>query len=110
MDQARARELLQRERDRIERSISETDRTRAQENEGLDQHPSDDAERLQSDEVDSTIEEQMRAELDAIARAEERLAAGKYGLSVESGEPIPDGRLEAMPWAERTAAEEERIG
>jgi RNA polymerase-binding transcription factor DksA len=29
---------------------------------------------------------------------------------VESGEPIPDARLEALPTAERTVAEEERLG
>ena len=37
-----------------------------------------------------------------------RLQAGTYGLSVESGEPIPDGRLEALPLAERTVDEERR--
>jgi RNA polymerase-binding transcription factor DksA len=31
------------------------------------------------------------------------------GLSVESGRPIPDERLEAIPWAERTAEEQERF-
>lgn len=41
-------------------------------------------------------------------RAEARLAEGTYGLSVESGEPIPDGRLEARPTAERTVEEQER--
>ncbi|MCW3068160.1 MAG: transcriptional regulator, TraR/DksA family, partial [Solirubrobacterales bacterium] len=34
--------------------------------------------------------------------------AGTYGLSVESGEPIPDARLEAIPWAERTTEEQAR--
>ena len=52
----------------------------------------------------------MHAELEAIERAEERLAAGTYGLSVESGEPIPDGRLEAIPWAERSEHEQQRFG
>ena len=33
---------------------------------------------------------------------------GTYGLSVESGEPIPDDRLEAVPWAERTVEEQAR--
>jgi RNA polymerase-binding transcription factor DksA len=27
---------------------------------------------------------------------------------VESGEPIPDARLEAIPWAERTTEEQAR--
>ncbi len=41
-----------------------------------------------------------------IARAEARVEDGSYGRSVESGEPIPDARLEAMPWAERTVEEQ----
>jgi DnaK suppressor protein len=44
-----------------------------------------------------------------VERAEQRLAEGTYGLSIESGEPIADDRLEAMPTAERTAAEQERF-
>jgi DnaK suppressor protein len=47
--------------------------------------------------------------LAAVVRAEQRLAAGTYGLSIESGEPIPDARLEAVPTAERTAAEQARF-
>jgi DnaK suppressor protein len=43
-----------------------------------------------------------------VERAEKRLAAGTYGLSIESGLPIPDERLEAMPTAERTVGEERR--
>ena len=47
-------------------------------------------------------------ELAALERAEARLAAGTYGLSVESGERIPDARLELLPTAERTVEEEAR--
>jgi DksA/TraR C4-type zinc finger protein len=43
--------------------------------------------------------------LAAVERAEQRLATGTYGLSVRSGEPIPDERLEAVPTAELTVAE-----
>ena len=50
-----------------------------------------------------------RLPVTAVERAEARLEAGTYGLSVESGEPIPDGRLEARPTAERTVEEEERF-
>ena len=38
-------------------------------------------------------------------RAEARLAAGSYGRSVASGQPIPDERLEADPLAELTVQE-----
>jgi DnaK suppressor protein len=34
------------------------------------------------------------------------LEDGTYGKSVISGEPIPDGRLEAIPWADRLVEEE----
>ena len=53
--------------------------------------------------------ERLERDLEAIARAEQRVEEGTYGLSIESGEPIPDGRLEAMPWAERTAEEQARF-
>jgi DnaK suppressor protein len=53
--------------------------------------------------------DRLQQELGAIERAERRIAEGTYGVSVESGEPIPDGRLEAVPWAERTAAEQARL-
>jgi hypothetical protein len=38
-------------------------------------------------------------------RAEAQLAAGSYGRSVRSGQPIPDERLEADPLAELTVQE-----
>jgi nucleotide-binding universal stress UspA family protein len=43
-------------------------------------------------------------------RAGSRLAAGTYGLSTESGEPIPDERLETLPTAELTADEQQLRG
>ena len=71
--------------------------------------PADDAELIEEEQVDDALAAQLRRELEAIERAEDRLREGAYGLSVESGEPIPAERLEAIPWAERTAAEEERL-
>ena len=41
-----------------------------------------------------------------IGRAEERIALGTYGSSIESGLPIPDEQLEAEPLAERTIEEQ----
>ena len=60
------------------------------------------------DELDEGRSDDLREELAAVERAEARLADGTYGLSVESGEPIPDERLEAMPWAGRTVEEQAR--
>ncbi len=108
MDEARALERLARERSRIDRALDELRKDREGEDTGLDQHPADDAGRLPGDDVDLTLVERLRDELAAVERAEERIAAGTYGLSVESSEPIPEGRLEAIPWAERTEEEQER--
>jgi hypothetical protein len=47
----------------------------------------------------------LRARWAALERAEARLAAGSYGRSVRSGQPIPDERLEADPLAELTVQE-----
>ena len=60
------------------------------------------------EELGEGVAERLRAELEAIERAEKRLAEGTYGLSIESGEPIPDARLETIPWAERTSEEQAR--
>jgi len=108
MDEARARELLSRQRERIERALADLARSDDDELSHLDQHPADGATDLYDDELDEGLADRLRQELAAIERAEQRVEQGTYGLSVESGEPIPDARLEAIPWAERTAEEQER--
>ena len=67
-----------------------------------------DSEDLYVDERDVGRREELEAALAAVGRAEARLAAGTFGLSVESGQPIPDERLEVQPAAERTVQEDER--
>ncbi len=110
MDEERARELLANERTRIEEAIAALDRVGPLE--GDDQvEPGDrDDEDLYQDEYDEGRGDDLKRELAALERAEERLSSGTYGLSVESGEPIPDGRLEARPTAERTIEEQDRLG
>ena len=106
MDPGRAHELLQAERERLERLL----RRRALE-------PSDELSRtdaadlgtdLFEEELDEGLADELSAELEAVERAEQRLADGTYGLSIESGAPIPDERLEVSPAAERTAEEQAR--
>jgi RNA polymerase-binding transcription factor len=108
MDPARARELLSRERSRIERSLAALEREGPLEASERVEPGDEDSEDLYQDEFDEGRRADLHRELAAVARAETRLEAGTYGLSIESGEPIPDGRLEAQPTAERTVAEEER--
>jgi DnaK suppressor protein len=107
VDPDRARELLAAERERIERALARL----AHQDTGEpsdDEDPGNLASELYQNELDEGRADDLREELAAIERAEERLAAGTYGLSVESGNPIPDERLEALPTAERTTEEEGR--
>jgi len=110
MDEARARELLQAERRRIERAIAAVQRPDADRGDDgephLEQHIADQGTDLFDKEFSEGHLEDLRDQLAAVERAEKRLAEGTYGLSVESGEPIPDARLEAVPTAERTVEEQ----
>ena len=108
MDSKRAAERLQAERSRIEQALAELGPGDDDELSDLDQHMADDATELFEEELDAGLAEKLREQLAAIERAEERLMSGTYGLSVETGEPIPDDRLEAVPWAERTVEEQAR--
>jgi DnaK suppressor protein len=110
MDAERARELLAAERRRLERALADLTRGGGDELSHVDQHIADEGSELFEEERDSGIAERIRSELGAVERAERRLAEGTYGISVESGEPIPDARLEALPAAERTVEEEARRG
>jgi DnaK suppressor protein len=109
MDPARARELLTRERARIEQSLSALEDDGPLEGDDIIEPGDTDSEDLYQDEFNAGRTEDLRADLAAVERAEARLADGTYGLSIESGEPIPDERLEAVPTAERTVAEQKRF-
>jgi DnaK suppressor protein len=108
MESARAQELLRLERARIERALAGLDDPGGEELAGQDEM-ADSASQLYEEEFDEGQADGLRAELAAVERAEERLAAGTFGFSVESGEPIPDERLEAAPTAERTVKEQARF-
>ena len=109
MDSERARELLASERARVERSLAELNRDGPLEGSERLEPGDRDSEDLYQDELDAGRVDFLQTELAAIERAEARLEEGTYGLSVESGEPIPDARLEALPTAERTVQEEDRF-
>ena len=106
VDPARARQLLAAERERIERDLAglvHPDEGAAAEADEFD--AGDLGRELLQDELDEGRRGDLQKQLAAVERAEQRLAAGTYGLSVQSGEPIPDERLEAVPTAELTVAE-----
>ena len=57
---------------------------------------------------EQSIEVNEQALLTLVQAALKRIEDGTYGKSVVSGTPIPEKRLEAIPWADRTVEEEEQ--
>jgi DnaK suppressor protein len=111
MDRDRAKHLLEAERRRIRRLLATTSATRQDDNvaeRDAGDGDVDAAQPLEHGAIDIAIERSLNERLDAIARAEKRIANGTYGQSVESGLAIPDDRLEIDPAAELTVTEARR--
>lgn len=106
MDADHAAELLAAERERIEQHLSRLRGELPADVAAEDGDSGDEAYDITERERDSGRIVELEEELRAVERAEQRLAEGTYGLSVESGEPISDTRLERLPAAERTADEQ----
>jgi DnaK suppressor protein len=105
MEPEPAKELLANERAQVEREIAAIKGEGTEEGDERREPGDQNSEGLYQDEFDAGRLEDLRGRLSAVERAEERLAAGTYGLSVRSGEPIPDERLEVVPTAELTVEE-----
>jgi DnaK suppressor protein len=107
MDDTKARELLSAERRRVERLLAQMDQAIGDDRTAADQDGDmfDSAEPLTREGTDQSIRAEVQDRLDAVGRAEQRLAEGTFGRSVRSGLPIPDARLEADPTAELTVEE-----
>ena len=67
----------------------------------------DDAQRLAMLELDGNLVARNKERLVRVERALQKIEEGTYGLSDASGTPIPRERLEAMPDAIYTIAEQE---
>jgi RNA polymerase-binding transcription factor DksA len=109
MDQKRAKELVARERRRIEAALAGlTDEEQDEDASHFDQtgESEDAGADIQHELVDQAVEAALRSQLAAVIRAEARIADGSFGLSIDSGASIPDDRLEAEPLAERTVEEQ----
>lgn len=66
----------------------------------------DDAQKTNLRDNDAALFERNVGRVDAIDRALEKIDNGTYGLSDQSGKPIPRARLEAVPESAATIEEE----
>jgi DnaK suppressor protein len=96
------------ELERMQRDAQEVSRERSQEYQDAQADSGDESQYLFEREVDATLGQQFGQELKDVSRALEKLEEGTYGLSDRSGEPIPRGRLEAIPEALYTIEEQQR--
>jgi DnaK suppressor protein len=112
MEEAKAKELVQAERSRTERLLSDLDEAGGADRDAANQPGDmfDSAEPLTKEGTDDSVRAELLERLAAVDRAEKRLEAGTYGYSVRSGQPIPDDRLEADPTAELTVDEASQPG
>jgi len=107
MDEKVARERLTAERADVAQLLKDAETAAAADREAEDEPGdyADSAQPLTAQGMDEAMAASFRDRLDAIDRAIGRLDEGTYGLSVRSGAPIPDERLEADPAAELTIDE-----
>jgi len=107
MEDAEARELLRAERTRVQQLLDDLS-AQGQDDRSAANEPgdmADSAEPLTAEGTDDAVAATLRDRLDAIGRAEQRLADGSFGRSVRSALVIPDERLRADPTAELTVEE-----
>jgi len=72
-------------------------------------NPADEATNLFDRERDGAATDNMNRILAKIDRALEKIADGTYGLSDIDSAPIPEARLEALPYALTTVDQEDTI-
>jgi DnaK suppressor protein len=97
------RERLESERDTIRASGLDMDGALPEEGEGGDEDTADLASAMMDKEMDLAVEEELEDLMSAIDHALQKIEDGTYGVCDMSGEDIPRGRLELIPWAALTA-------
>ncbi len=81
---------------------------RSQEQQDYQPDSGDASQYIYEREVDATLGQQFDRQLEDVNRALKKVEEGTYGLSDDTGEPIPKGRLEAIPEAIYTVEGQER--
>ncbi|MDQ4148934.1 MAG: TraR/DksA C4-type zinc finger protein [Actinomycetota bacterium] len=108
MDETKARQLLEKERLRLEdlkdtfalRDLEvESEQESVDELSSVDQHPADLGTETFEREKEESILNSVEGQLADVERAFARLEEGTYGRCEVCGKPIPDERLEARPAA-----------
>jgi len=113
------KEFVEKQRERLEelraeltgvvRGLEEDQRSQAEDEGDFTEHDSGDmSQSLYDREVEATLEQNIESRLQYVERALQKIEEGTYGICDDTGEPIPRGRLEAMPEAIYTVEAQQR--
>ena len=113
------KEFVEKQRERLEelraeltevvRGLEEDQRSQAEDEQDFTEHDSGDmSQSLFDREMDATLEQTIENRLQYVERALQKIEEGTYGICDDTGEPIPRGRLEAMPEAIYTVEAQQR--
>ena len=113
------KEFVDKQRERLEelrtelvgvvRGLEEDQRSQTEDEGDFTEHDSGDmSQSLYDREVDATLEQTIENRLQYVERALQKVEEGTYGICDDTGEPIPRGRLEAMPEAIYTIEAQQR--
>ncbi len=101
IDTERTHTLLIARREELTARLKELDRHSRHREEPLPADFSEQATELEDREVQDALGDESRDELRQVNRALDRLARGSYGSCEDCGAGIPEGRLDALPFATR---------
>ena len=96
---------------REETLLNKMDKNQAEARDLTDQNPAEAMERMVNLEGRDTLLQHNNAdflELTEIREALERLKAGTFGKCLECGLDLPEGRLQAIPWAKYCREDQEK--
>ena len=93
----------------VVRGLEDDQRSQSEDEGDFTEHDAGDMSRsLYDREVDATLEQTVENRLQYVERALQKIEEGTYGICDDTGEPIPSGRLEAMPEAIYTVEAQQR--
>src|SRR5947209_7550388 len=108
------RELLS-ERDRLRTELKLIDQdlirlgqSQADEGKSVGNHMADEGGSIQETDNDLAVRGNVEQVLTEIERALKKFDDGTYGICEDTGEPIPEARLEALPYARYTVKGQEK--
>jgi len=96
------RARLEEERDQIRARSGAVDGALPEEGDGGDEDTADLANAMMDKEMDLSVEDEIEDLLAAVDHALQKIGDGTYGICDMSGEQIPLGRLELIPYAALT--------